>query len=80
MKAIANERKPQGLQAKMFLTTDSSCKSSPNGYKVFEGFGHLEALNGQVTSMQEVVDPLLAAAAVVVCLGLGQLVIMVGKA
>ena len=42
----------------------------PDGDEVFEGLGHLEPLNAQVPAVQEVVDPLLAAAGVVVRLGL----------
>ena len=53
---------------------------SPDGHEVFERLGHLETFYGQVASMQEVVDPLLAAAAMVVRLCLSQLVVMVGEA
>lgn len=52
----------------------------PDGDKVLEGLGHFEALYGQVASVQEVVDPLLAATAVVVRLSLGQLIVMVREA
>ena len=51
----------------------------PDGDKVFERLGHLQAFHGQVASMQEVVDPLLAATAVVMGLRLCQLIVMVGE-
>jgi hypothetical protein len=36
---------------------------SPDGDVVLEGLGHLEACDGELAHVQEVVDPLLAAAA-----------------
>ena len=56
------------------------CCDSPNSHKVLQRLGHLEAFYGEVAGVQEVVDPLLAAAGVVVGLCLGQLIVMVGKA
>ena len=51
----------------------------PDGYEVLQRLGHLEAFYGEVASVKEVVDPLLAAAGVIVGLCLGQLIVMVGK-
>lgn len=53
---------------------------SPDGHKVLERLGHLEALYGQVAGVQEVVNPLLAAAGMVVRLCLSQLIVVVGEA
>lgn len=52
----------------------------PDGYEVLERLGHFEAFYRQVAGVEEVVDPLLAAAGVIVRLCLGQLIVMVWKA
>lgn len=62
------------------VSTTSRCIAPPDCHKVFQRLGHLEAFYGEVAGVQEVVDPLLAAAGVVVGLCLGQLIVMVGKA
>ena len=58
----------------------SEAGGSPDGDKVLERLGHFEAFYGEVAGVQEVVDPLLAATAVVVRLGLGQLIVMMREA
>ncbi|KAA6426782.1 MAG: hypothetical protein FRX49_03107 [Trebouxia sp. A1-2] len=71
----------------MGLSHGTACRESqqkthglPDGYEVLERLGHFEAFYRQVAGVEEVVDPLLAAAGVIVRLCLGQLIVMVWKA